>query len=1343
MTSSRDTTRFRLSRSGILNVWQYDEQIFTFAGGRLLLRGANGAGKSKTLEMLLPFVLDGDKLRMTASGRHHTSLLWLMTDGYAGASRTGYLWVEFIRQDEDGQTITVTCGVGIRASDSARQATAWFFTSPRQVGRDLLLEDESGPLSMQRLRAEVETDGHFFESAPRYRDHVGQLLFGLPPDQYADLLRLLYWLRQPQVGEDIEPERLATQLEQALPQVDDSAIRIAGDTFDELEAFGEQIARRDRAATAVADFVRTYASYAQGVLRVRAGAVVEADRDLRQRRSRLRTSQKLLAQVEARLTTTRDELVAGTREHETTRSRITELEKGPEARAQQRMTELSRRVSDLHSAAMRSRHVADQASDRAVTSARRQQGARDGVVADSARLHGELVETAQSLSKSGCASPFAIASELAVTPDAPGPTAGAAAAKEMTCRVRDVRPALGELRAAVLVVQEAQKAAEEARSKASTAEQRAAEVEERAERATAALRAASDESHRHEQELTERLHSWQRGDDAVELVLQELTGDNLAGLEALVSSAVAPVRAQHEEAQGVATAKIREGEKRAFALREQRAAVEAVADPSPPEPNWLRDSRVGLAGAPLWRLVDFRDSVSEQQQACVEAALEGAGLLDAWVQPDGRVINDARRDVTLQVSPRTAGQGAATSTGSTIAEVLRPDLPDGCAVSGAVIESLLGCIGLDSEHAEVGVTRDGRWRSGPAEGRTEKERAQYIGATARAAERERRLQRLDEELAVVATAIGESREAQAEARARLAGLDAWTASRPRHEQVLQAWVRQSAAEHATESVRRELEQSSAWAKSERAKAVASQSALEALAATHSLPTTSSGLAARREVLAALAQRLDGHEIRLAELARRLAEWADLADQARGDDEEARQRLRETSDAEQLATGVAAEYDELRCAVGASVLQLEQRLADLRRVFATAASRCSELQLTIDSINESIGTTRAQVEGNVAAVTAGEPVFETARRALAALAEVPGLVVAGLGSGEPGVQAGDIAQADTRTATAILGVEPPPREVDANAVLAASRDLQSGPAATLEPRVAEIHGVLTAVGQDDSAEIPLVELAERLRVSVSGDRELLTERERRLFEDHILGSLGDALRRVRLKAEELVTAMNQLLHGVTTSQGIRVRLRWKLRDDIPPQARRAVQLLGEPLGALLADERRDLRESLHQLIEVSRADAPEESYAEHLARALDYRRWFTFRIQYHRPEAPDWTALHRKSPLSQGEQKVLCYLPLFAAAAAHFTSIAGAAPYAPRFVLLDDAFPKIDVRTHPLLFGLLVDLDLDFVITSERLWGDHATVPELAIYEALRSPTERGVAQYEHRWDGHRLIAVGA
>ena len=269
------------------------------------------------------------------------------------------------------------------------------------------------------------------------------------------------------------------------------------------------------------------------------------------------------------------------------------------------------------------------------------------------------------------------------------------------------------------------------------------------------------------------------------------------------------------------------------------------------------------------------------------------------------------------------------------------------------------------------------------------------------------------------------------------------------------------------------------------------------------------------------------------------------------------------------------------------------------------------------------------------------------------------------------------------------------------------------------------------------------LARRVAAGVERDRELLTRREREQFERHVLGELGETLRLCRRDAQELVEAMNAQLGHVTTSQGIRVRLDWKLRDDVAAEAREAVDLLTQPVGALLPEERVKLHDALHRLIEASRAEHPELSYSEHLAVALDYRTWFAFTIRYTRPEGVGrWERLHRRSPLSQGEQKVLCYLPLFAAAAAHFTSLAGAAPYAPRLVLLDDAFPKIDVRTHPLLFGLLVQLDLDFVITSERLWGDHPTVPSLAIYEALRDPAQRGIAQYEYRWDGRTLESVG-
>ena len=80
--------------AGIVNVWEYDRAELSFAGGRVLLRGSNGAGKSKALEVLLPFLLDGDTRAIDATGRDRTSVYWLMTDRREAGTHVGYVWLE-------------------------------------------------------------------------------------------------------------------------------------------------------------------------------------------------------------------------------------------------------------------------------------------------------------------------------------------------------------------------------------------------------------------------------------------------------------------------------------------------------------------------------------------------------------------------------------------------------------------------------------------------------------------------------------------------------------------------------------------------------------------------------------------------------------------------------------------------------------------------------------------------------------------------------------------------------------------------------------------------------------------------------------------------------------------------------------------------------------------------------------------------------------------------------------------------------------------------------------------------------------------------------------------------
>jgi hypothetical protein len=221
-------------------------------------------------------------------------------------------------------------------------------------------------------------------------------------------------------------------------------------------------------------------------------------------------------------------------------------------------------------------------------------------------------------------------------------------------------------------------------------------------------------------------------------------------------------------------------------------------------------------------------------------------------------------------------------------------------------------------------------------------------------------------------------------------------------------------------------------------------------------------------------------------------------------------------------------------------------------------------------------------------------------------------------------------------------------------------------------------------------------------------------------------------------------MNETLDEVRSSHGIGARLVWELPAGSDADIKAAVDLLRRPSALRTRDQSARLRDALRRRIEETRLADPSAGYALHLRTALDYRAWFGFKVKVTDTANPDRErVLSHRTALSQGEQRVVSYLVLFATAAAHFSSLGGAVPAAPRLILLDDAFAKVDEPTHGRLLGLLVELDLDFVLTSERLWGCFATVPSLHIYECLRDPHTRGVATVHFSWDGQRkrLVSV--
>jgi putative exonuclease SbcCD C subunit len=249
--------RFRPTRAGVINVWDYVDEEFAFADGRLALRGHNGSGKTKALEVLFPFVLDGvaDSRRLDPfSGENRTMKSNLLFRGQD--SEYGYVWMEFASPAE-----TVTLIIGMRAHRNRDGVKMSFFVTGKRMGVGFgLLAADSRPLTEKQLKSVLEPDA-YRRTATEYRDLVDTRLFGLGRDRYAQLLDLLLALRRPLLAKDLDPGKVSDTLTAGLSPVDDDLVQQAARDFENLAAVQKLFDDLSTAHAAVGTFLADYTGY--------------------------------------------------------------------------------------------------------------------------------------------------------------------------------------------------------------------------------------------------------------------------------------------------------------------------------------------------------------------------------------------------------------------------------------------------------------------------------------------------------------------------------------------------------------------------------------------------------------------------------------------------------------------------------------------------------------------------------------------------------------------------------------------------------------------------------------------------------------------------------------------------------------------------------------------------------------------------------------------------------------------------------------------------------------------------------------------------------------------------
>lgn len=263
--------KWQINRVGLQNFWYYQDQVFEFAQGKLLLRGSNGSGKSVTTQSLLPPLLDGitraNRLDSFGSTSRKIEDYLLGEEEVSGKDEaTGYLFIEYKKTNSEEY---FTSGMGLNFKRGG-QLRKWFFAidDHSRIGMDFNLYQSSvdGRIYLSRLQLKnLIVDGKhgkLFDDAKSYQRYINDRIFGFQSmEQYNDLIQLLIRLRAPKLSRDFKPSVIYEILQSSLPVLDSDTLLPLTQTIQNIDDNHDQLDTLLDETKQLSRFLRYYQQY--------------------------------------------------------------------------------------------------------------------------------------------------------------------------------------------------------------------------------------------------------------------------------------------------------------------------------------------------------------------------------------------------------------------------------------------------------------------------------------------------------------------------------------------------------------------------------------------------------------------------------------------------------------------------------------------------------------------------------------------------------------------------------------------------------------------------------------------------------------------------------------------------------------------------------------------------------------------------------------------------------------------------------------------------------------------------------------------------------------------------
>jgi hypothetical protein len=1372
---SPDQDRWQPLRSGVVNLWEFDVAEYWLAGGRAQFVGQNQSGKSTLMALTTLILLAGDLDRQLVDtfGQQHKAFRYYVEptddpqdrrDTGASTSR-GWAWAEYGRLAGDGQPQYLTCLLYAQAKRGANDfVRTWAVCEGRarvRAGLDLC----QGAAVRSPSELEPAPGFRIARNGAEYKSWVSRDLFGFAEQTRLEaVVRILKVLRTPHLGQRLDPDFFTAQMREALPAIAQSEVDELAEGWDQLDALAAEREHAETARDAVTSYLRrAWNPWADAVLRRHADDLAASVTGFDNVTRTVRTAEDVLGEATKQAEVIGKRLEAARRELDRVEQNYADLLKSP---AFQKAHNATAEVGRLKNDAVRSRNAAQSAA------------------ADAGRARDALGRRSQALARaelqvtSATREMQAAVSEAQAAVAASGLPAGARAwaqdgdAARLTAAVAERGQHLAAARR-LLAEADRTRGREEAaaRMAAGTAAEstRRREAADRAQEAlTEALQVLSDELESWAAALAEGAPSRTQRSAWVAAVTQQsaqarpraVLGEQLR--ETWLAPAVAPLR----ERAAVAEQEAGQLAGRAVDCEQQAALERAAPEPEPAAPaRWTRRARpaAGPGGAPLWRLLDPRDGLPGEVLDRIEAALDAMGLLDAWVTPDGAwLAGRDGDDIVLTAVPGAAPDVAGLPPGGTLVAALAPAADAGSL--SVRVAAVLAAIGYQPAELPAApaysLCGDGRWRGPAAAGRAApaEHGAELIGTAARAAARDRRARDLEAEAARLRQQVSRLRAAAAELRSRADTYETAAARAPGDAETVRTGLAVGTARLELEKAEGDDQKAQRALDDARARARDANAALLTYAGDYSVPVAA---AAQDE----LAGALHGATVTIGELRLAAAGLRTAQDTAHSHRDLHREAEESAATASKSADEAARRADRAQDIADNAEETLGQSEKDLLEAAEQQEGRRDELKAGIEQLQRDWADCHGQeIQARERLNAAGQQrrAAEQARDAALSAWWIP--VEAGLAAARSlpaaGGQALTHAVAQARAARDTLRPRDWPDGPDAAAAKAIRVDNAWTRAAGSQ--LVELRAILEASGgrgaavldAEEPGRLPAitilvdstgeqsdpVEAVTRLDEQVRALTDLHDQKMHEVLIELLSSTFVEHLRERLATVLDLLRGVNKVLaRHPTGASSTTLRLR-RMPAGGQDLAFRVLQALESEFidSRQVQDQvRAFLEQQIREAQDQGRSGASD--WKQHLAVALDYRRWFDIVTEYRVGEAP-WRPLTKEvHARDSGGGKVVTLLqPLVATLVALYEE----SRCAPRPLWLDEAFTGVDDANRATMLALLVTFDLDFLLAGPGVLVTTAQVPSAAIWFINRAPAPQpGVDLSLMLWAGNTLTQV--